>query len=284
MRFLIIDGYPEKSRDKFREVGSKLAWEYYADMLLAHMPDAAYDVVFPSDPGSQLSGGAGLSSYQGVMWTGCNLTIFHQDDERVVRMIELGRKIYEVGVPSFGTCWGIQMAAVAAGGEVKVNPKGREMGIGRKIRLTAEGRDHPFYAGKPPVFDGFISHYDEVSGLPPGSTLLASNDFTRVQALAVTHKQGTFWAIQYHPEYDLYAMARLIVAREERLIREGFFKDRDDMLLHVGRLEALHKEPERKDLRWQLAVDDDILDQGIRQCEVKNWLERLVIPTASGKK
>jgi GMP synthase (glutamine-hydrolysing) len=284
MHFLIIDGYPEKSRDKFREVGSKLAWEYYADMLLAQMPDATYDVIFPSDPGSQLPEGAGLESYQGVMWTGCNLTIFHHDDERVVRMIELGKKIYEVGVPSFGTCWGIQMAAVAAGGEVKVNPKGREMGIARKIYLTAEGRDHPFYTGKPPVFDGFISHYDEVTGLPPNSTLLASNDFTHVQALVVTHKQGTFWAIQYHPEYDLYAMARLIVAREARLIREGFFKDRDDMLQHVERLEALHKEPDRKDLRWQLAVDDDIIDQGIRQCEVKNWIERLVIPTASKKK
>ena len=284
MRFLIIDGYPEKSREKFREVGSKLAWEYYADMLLANMPDATYDVVFPSDPGTELPEGAGLSSYQGIMWTGCNLTIFHKDDERVTRMIELARKIYEVGVPSFGTCWGIQMAAVAAGGEVKVNPKGREMGIGRKIRLTAEGRDHPFYAGKPPVFDGFVSHYDEVTGLPPGSTLLASNDFTRVQALAVTHKQGTFWAIQYHPEYNLHAMARLIVAREERLVREGFFKDRDDMLRHVERMEALHKQPGRKDLRWQLAVDDDILDQGIRQCEVKNWLERLVIPSASRKK
>lgn len=284
MRFLIIDGYPEKSRDKFRAVGSKLAWEYYADMLLAHMPDATYDVLFPSDPGSELPGGAGLSSYQGVMWTGCNLTIFHHDDERVTRMIELARKIYEVGVPSFGTCWGIQMAAVAAGGEVKANPKGREMGIARKIYLTAEGMGHPFYAGKPPVFDGFISHYDEVTGLPPNSILLASNDFTRVQALAVTHQQGTFWAIQYHPEYDLRAMARLIVAREELLVKEGFFTGHDDLQNHVDRLEALQKDPGRKDLRWQLAVGDDIIDQGIRQCEVKNWIERLVIPTASGKK
>ena len=284
MHFLIIDGYPEKSRDKFREVGSKLAHEYYADMLLALLPDATHDVIFPSDPGSELPGGAGLESYQGIMWTGCNLTIFHHDDERVVRMIELARKIYEVGVPSFGTCWGIQMAAVAAGGEVKVNPKGREMGIARKIRLTEEGRDHPFFAGKPPVFDGFISHYDEVTGLPPNSTLLASNDFTRVQALTVTHQKGTFWAIQYHPEYDLHAMARLIVAREERLVREGFFTGHDDMQNHVERMEALHKEPGRKDLRWQLAVDDDIIDPGIRQCEVKNWLQRLVVPSASRQK
>jgi GMP synthase (glutamine-hydrolysing) len=249
-------------------------------MLLAHMPDASYDVLLPADPGCELPEGTALENYQGIMWTGCNLTIFHHDDQRVVGMIDLAKKIYEVGVPSFGTCWGIQMAAVAAGGEVKVNPKGREMGIGRKIYLTAEGISHPFYAGKPPVFDGFISHYDEVTGLPPNSTLLACNDFTHVQALAVTHQKGTFWAIQYHPEYHLHAMARLIVAREELLIREGFFKDRDDMLLHVERMETLHENPDRKDLRWQLAVDDDIIDPAIRQCEVKNWLERLVVPAA----
>jgi GMP synthase (glutamine-hydrolysing) len=284
MHFLIIDGYAQDSREKFRAVGSKLAWEYYADMLLAHMPDATYDVLFPSDPGPRLPEASSLESYHGVMWTGCNLTIFHHDDERVVRMIELAKKIYEVGVPSFGTCWGIQMAAVAAGGEVKVNPKGREMGIARKIFLTRKGRDHPFFAGKPPVFDGFISHYDEVTRLPPNSTLLASNDFTHVQALVVTHKKGTFWAIQYHPEYDLHAMARLIVAREELLVREGFFTGHDDMLNHVERMETLHENPGRKDLRWQLGVDDDIIDPGIRQCEVKNWLQRLVVPSASRQK
>jgi GMP synthase (glutamine-hydrolysing) len=284
MHFLIIDGYPEKSRAKFRAVGSKLAWEYYADMLRAHQPDATYDILLPSDPGSELPEGAGLSSYQGVMWTGCNLTIFNDHDERVVRMIELAKKVYSVGVPSFGTCWGIQMAAVAAGGEVKANPKGREMGIARKIHLTPEGIDHPFYAGKPPVFDGFISHYDEVTRLPPGATLLASNDFTHVQALVVTHQKGTFWAIQYHPEYDLHAMARLIVAREELLIKEGFFTNHDDVQNHVERMETLHQKPDRKDLRWQLAVGDDIIDPGIRQCEVKNWIERLVIPTASQRK
>ena len=52
----------------------------------------------------------------------------------------------------------MQMAAVAAGGEVRKNPHGREMGFARKLRLTAEGRVHPMYEGKPDVFDGFISH------------------------------------------------------------------------------------------------------------------------------
>jgi GMP synthase (glutamine-hydrolysing) len=279
LRFLIIDGYPKKSRDHFDETGVPYAWRQYADMLEAHMPEAGFDVLLPSDAGSELPSGAGLSGYSGVMWTGCNLTIY-DDDPRVRRMIELARKIYSVGVPSYGSCWGIQMAVVAAGGEVKLNPRGREMGLARKIQLTEEGARHPFMGGKPRVYDAFISHYDEVTTLPTGAQLLASNDFTRVQALAVTHQKGTFWAVQYHPEYCLHDMARLIVAREERLVREKFFKDGKELGELVAKMEALHTQPERRDLRWQLAIDDDVLDRTRRQIEFHNWLFELVVPRA----
>lgn len=279
LHFLIIDGYPKKSRDHFDATGMPHAWRQYADMLLAHMPDAAYDVLLPSDEGSRLPDGAGLDSYAGVLWTGCNLTIY-DDDPRVRRMIELAGQIYSRGVPSYGSCWGIQMAVVAAGGRVALNPRGREMGLARKIRLTDEGRGHPFMDGKPQVYDAFISHYDEVVELPPGARLLASNDFTHVQALEVTHRKGTFWAVQYHPEYCLHDMARLIVAREERLVREKFFTDGDDLRALVARMEALHAEPDRRDLRWQLAIDDDVLDHERRQIEFHNWLYKLVAPTA----
>ena len=278
LNFLIIDGYPEKSREHFTANGVLHAWEQYRDMLHFHMPEASCDVVFPSDNGSELPAGAALSGYDGVMWTGCNLTIF-DDDPRVRRMIELAGKIYEEGVPSYGSCWALQIAAVAAGGRVELNPKGREMGLARKIGLTPEGTGHPFYEDKPRVFDAFISHYDEVTDLPPGATLLASNDFTRVQSLCVTHRRGTFWAVQYHPEYSLFDMARLIVARRERLLREGFFSTPGELDTMVSRMEQLHAEPQRKDLRWQLAIDNDVLDQRRRQCEFHNWLHRLVLPT-----
>ena len=158
------------------------------------------------------------------------------------------------------------------------------MGLARKIHLTEAGRNHPFYQDKPPVFDGFISHYDEVTRLPPGALHLASNDFTRVQAAAVTHRNGTFWAVQYHPEYDLHEMARLLVAREERLLREGFFKEGAELVSLVERMEALHSAPERKDLRWQLAIDDDVLDADRRQIEFANWLRALVVPTAARRR
>lgn len=270
--------YPEESRQQFRDFDVRLAWEQYRDLLRQYLPDAAYDVLLPSDPGVEMPSKRDLESYHGILWTGCNLTIYDLDDPRVTRQIELAKAAYEVGVPGIGSCWGIQMAAAAAGGEVRANPKGREMGMARKIRLTREGQEHPMYVGKPSVFNHFVSHDDEVTELPPGGILLATNDFSRVQGLAVTHRAGTFWATQYHPEYNLYDMARLIAAREPRLVNQGFFRGHDDLMEYVERLEALAAEPDRKDLRWQLGIDDDVLSDRIRQCEFANWLEKLVLP------
>lgn len=279
LRFLIIDGYPKASREEFDRVGMKHAWRLYAEMLEKHLPGAEYSVWFPSDDPAP-PGGLGPQHYAGILWTGCNLTIYH-DEPRVTRQIEFARQSYEVGTPGFGTCWGVQMAAVAAGGVVRANPRGREMGLARKIHLTPDGLAHPMFEGKPPVFSGFISHLDEITELPPGARLLATNDFTRVQAIEVKHKKGVFWATQYHPEYDLHEMARLITAREPKLVPEGFFRDREDLARYVEKLEELHRNPGRKDLRWQLDIDDDVLSDQIRQVEFRNWIHKVVLKRAA---
>jgi GMP synthase (glutamine-hydrolysing) len=276
LKICIINGYPEKNRQALTDAGVAGADELYIRVLARLVPDVKIDVLMIVDPGASLPRGADIASYDAFIWTGSNLTIY-EDDPRVTRQIEFARQVFEVGRPSFGSCWGVQMAAVAAGGEVRKNPNGRELGFGRKIRLTAEGQAHPMYAGKPEVFDGFIMHLDEVSRVPSGARLLATNQHTPVQALEVRHKNGIFWATQYHPEYDLYEMARLFVARGESLIKEGFFADRSALEAKVARMETLGRHPDRKDLRWDLAVGDDVLVDRIRQCELRNWLEKLVM-------
>lgn len=281
LKICIINGYPEKNRQALTDAGVAGADDLYVRVLKKLIPDPKLDVFMIADLGSSLPGG-GIEAYDAFIWTGSNLTIY-EDDPRVTRQIEFARKVYEVGRPSFGSCWGVQMAAAAAGGEVRKNPRGRELGFGRKIRLTAEGRAHPMYEGKPDVFDGFIMHLDEVSRVPPGGRLLATNEHTPVQALEVRHKKGIFWATQYHPEYDLYEMARLFVARGEVLVKEGFFADRADLEAKVARMEILGRQPDRKDLRWDLAIGDDLLSPPIRQSELRNWLEKLVIPSVSSR-
>ena len=279
VRFLVIDGYARSAREELVAGGASMAADLYVQMLQRCLPGAACDVIFPSDPGASLPQGAALGQYDGIAWTGCSLTIYDDTDPRVPPQVDLARRAYEQGVPSFGSCWGAQIAVVAAGGQVRPHPQGREMGIARKISLTPEGRAHPLYEGKPSVFDGFISHVDEVTHLPPGAIHLASNSFTRVQAVAVTHARGTFWGLQYHPEYDLHELARLTFCRIDKLVRGGFFRDRAAALAYVDRLETLHADPSRTDLAWLLGIDADVTDETVRCCEVRNWIDRLVLPT-----
>ena len=56
-----------------------------------------------------------IKNYDGVLWPGCNLTVYHNHDERVVKMVDLCKVAYEVGVPQFGSCWAAQIAVYAAG-------------------------------------------------------------------------------------------------------------------------------------------------------------------------
>ena len=280
----ILNGYPQASRDNFDLQGVGHPHTLYRDFFVRTIPDVNIDVLFIADPGETLPEGTGLTSYDGYIWTGSDLTIYHLDDQRVTRQIELARAIFRAGVPSYGSCWGIQIAAVAAGGEVQKNPRGREWGIARDIELTDDGKHSRLLAGKPQHFDGFIMHLDEVTRLPQGGRLLAGNAHTRVQALAVRHKKGTFWATQYHPEYNLLEMARLIAARAEPLVAEGFFADVEAVQAYAKSMAALHHDPNSESIRKELDIGDDIIDPHIREQELRNWLDDMVLPSAGKKR
>ena len=278
-RFLVLDGYSKEGREDLRSGGATTAGELYARMLKACAPKGAeVDIVCPADPGAALPAGAAIGQYDGIAWTGSSLTVF-ADDPKVTTQIEFAKAAFDARVPGFGSCWAAQIAVVAAGGRCDVNPKGREMGIARKIALTPEGRAHPLYSGKKSVFDAFISHDDEITHLPPSGSLLASNGHTQVQAVSVTHKGGVFWGLQYHPEYDLHELARLCYCRKQKLTERGFFRDMDAAQAYVDRLEALHQNPGRKDIAWLLGIDADVMNEDIRRAEVRNWIDLLVLPT-----
>ena len=278
-RFLVLDGYDKEGREDLQSGGATTAGELYARMLMDCAPKGAeVDILCPADPGAALPAGAAIAQYDGIAWTGSSLTVF-SDDPKVAPQIEFAKAAFDARVPGFGSCWAAQIAVIAAGGRCDVNPKGREMGIARKIALTPEGRAHPLYSGKKSVFDAFISHDDEITHLPPSGLLLASNSHTQVQAVSVTHNGGVFWGLQYHPEYDLHELARLCYCRKQKLTDRGFFSDLDAAQAYVDRLEALHQDPGRKDIAWLLGIDQDVMNPDIRRAEVRNWIDLLVLPS-----
>ena len=278
VNLLVVEGYARESRDTLAQSGMALASDLYKSMLLSIAPNANVDIVTPADTDSALPSGAQLGSYDGVAMTGSNLSVLDCDNPSVRNQVDLQKVVFDEGVPSFGSCWALQIGTIAAGGEVRVNPKGREMGFARKVRVTEDGANHPLYKGKPPVFDSFASHEDEVISLPPESTVLSGNHISSVQALEITSGKGTMWALQYHPEYDTGELASLIRCREERLIRMGFFSDAESLNEYADKLDLLREDPQRKDTAWELGIDTDILDPSVRQLEVRNWIEALVLP------
>ena len=275
---LVLDGYSKEGREGLAAGGATTAGELYRQMLRHWCPSAEVDVLCPADPNASLPAGTALEQYDGVAWTGSSLTVYH-DTTEVQQQVEFARAVFNAQIPSFGSCWAAQIAVVAAGGHCQLHPHGREMGIARKISLTPEGMAHPMYRGKKKVFDAFISHDDEITHMPASGLVLAGNDFTRIQAVSVSHQGGMFWAPQYHPEYDLHELARLCFCRKQNLVDKGFFRDLDAAQQYVDLLELLHTDPARKDIAWLLGIDQDVMNRDIRQAEVHNWIELLVLPS-----
>ncbi len=278
LKFQIINGYPKPSRERLDEAGVMQAHDLYLGFLQKMLPNSSFEVIYPADADFSLPSQAELKKMDGFVWTGSDQTVYKKTPE-VTRQIDLAKAIYQAGVPQFGSCWATQIAVVAAGGKARANPKGREWNIAKNIRLTEAGKKHPMYKGKPEQFDAFIMHLDEVSELTEGTELLATNDYTHVQSVAVKHLNGEFWAPQYHPEFNLQAMAGLVAARKEAITAEGFANNEDEIIELTDKLFALANDPDNKELRQELDIADDILDDDIRQLEVANWIKYLVLPS-----
>lgn len=278
-RFLVVEGNVREASEALEKAGATPFGPLYARTLQTLHPGAVCDIIRPADPDGGLPAGTALTDYDGIAWTGSALNAY-KTEPPVTRQIELARTVFDSGVPYFGSCWALQVAVVAAGGVVRKHPKGREMGVARKIHLTAEGHGHAMYAGKKPVFEAVCIHQDEVETLPAGATLLASNDHSQVQAAEIRHGKGSFWGIQYHPEYDLHELGHIFLRYKQALSEQGWFATPAAVEDFAAKCDALAADPDgRKDLRWQLGADDDVLDAAIRLREIGNWIEHRVLPS-----
>lgn len=273
----MVDGYAEEGREQLRDAGVTLGSELYERMLLRCSPkEATVDIVYPDDDDFDMD--MDLSPYDGVAWNGSSLTI-HTGEWSPEKQIEFRKRQFRHPVPSFGSCWAVQVAACAVGGRCAASPKGREHGISRKITLTPEGRAHPMFTGKPSTFDALTFHNDEVTHLGI-ATNLARNGWSEVQAIEVTPPDGggVFWGVQYHPEYSLHDLACLIHSRTSKLVEAGYYEDEAAVDAYVADLKALHHDPSLKHVAHRLGVDADVMDEGVRWVEVRNWIRLMVVP------
>jgi GMP synthase (glutamine-hydrolysing) len=282
LRFLIVDGNVSAIRETHIRNFGMTPGASYAEALQDIAPGAVHDIVLPADEGANLPAGEGLEGYDAVFLTGSALNLYDMTPD-ITRQIELMRSIYASGTPCFGSCWGIQVGAAAAGGTVRKNPRGREIGIARAITKTAAGREHPMLAGRPAIFDVPCTHLDEVETLPQGATLLASNSVSEVQAVEIRVNGSVFWGVQYHPEFSLTELVSIMRRRREALVREGFFADPAEADAHMDDLVAIDADRSRKDIAWRLGLGEEVLDDARRKTELRNFIEHLVMPAKAAR-
>lgn len=272
-KILLMEGNIAERRAKGAALGVRSSSEIYEESLRAHFPALEIDIFNPEDP---LPGQNALAAYDGMVIGGSGLHAY-DTDFAVTNQIALVREAAETGLPIFGSCWGLQIAAIAAGGEVAYHPVGREVGFARKICVTDAGRDHPMFARKGPVFDAPCIHYDEVTRLPEGATLLATNSHSEVQAALIPLANSVIWAVQYHPEFDAAHLADLYRMFADDMVGQGFFANEAELEAYCAALTKLHREPDNAALAWQLGVDADITDDVRRRAEIIAWVETCVL-------
>ena len=277
-RLLVIEGNTPQTMAEHVAAGGVPASDGYAALLRDLLPSAQIQICYPADVSAVVPRGEALEGYDGIAITGSGLHVYNGGPE-VARQIELVRAALDSGTPVFGSCWGLQVLTAAAGGSIRRNPKGREIGFGRGIRLTEVGRKHPMYVGKAEVFNAPTVHLDEVETLPPGMTVLASNAVSQVQSAEIRTIRVVAWGVQYHPEYPLHELAVIVRRIGTRLIDEGFFADERDLNGFAAELDALHNDPSSKRLAWRHGISSNVLDRKLRTSEIANWIEFQVLPT-----
>jgi GMP synthase (glutamine-hydrolysing) len=277
-RLLVIEGNSPQTMAEHLAAGGVPASDNYAKLLRDLLPGAHVDICYPADVAAALPEGQSLEGYDGVAITGSSLHLYNRGPA-VDRQVDLVRAIFETGTPVFGSCWGLQVITTAAGGVVRKNPKGREIGFGRRIKLTEPGRKHPMYVGKPEVFNAPTVHLDEVETVAPGTTVLATNAVSDVQSAEIKYNGTTAWGVQYHPEYPLREVATIVRRIGPRLIDEGFFLNTADIETFASDLDTLDRNPNDKRLSWRHGISRNVLEKKLRTGEVANWLEFGELPT-----
>jgi GMP synthase (glutamine-hydrolysing) len=103
------------------------------------------------------------------------------------------KRVFELGVPVLGICYGLQFMVYALGGKVRPAAK-REYGHA-KVELQCS--DSQLFRGLPKLLAVWMSHGDSAEELPPGFRLTAR---TPNALAAIENPEKKMWAVQFHPE------------------------------------------------------------------------------------
>ncbi|MBZ5573269.1 MAG: glutamine-hydrolyzing GMP synthase [Acidobacteriia bacterium] len=122
----------------------------------------------------------------GIVLSGGPASVYDRDAP------EADKRLFDLGVPVLGICYGLQFMVYALGGKVRGAEK-REYGHAA-VDIKDDSR---LFQGLPRQLNVWMSHGDEAVDLPPGFHLTASSPNA---VAAIENAEKRMWAVQFHPE------------------------------------------------------------------------------------
>jgi GMP synthase (glutamine-hydrolysing) len=105
---------------------------------------------------------------------------------------EVDPGIFELGVPTLGICYGMQLMARDLGGAVD------RTGVSEFGKTELEATDSELFHDLPPEQTVWMSHRDSVTAPPEGAAVTASSPSTPIAAFE--HRARRLYGVQFHPE------------------------------------------------------------------------------------
>jgi GMP synthase (glutamine-hydrolysing) len=122
----------------------------------------------------------------GIILSGGPCSVYDQDAPTT------DRRVFDLGLPVLGICYGLQLMVHILGGKVKAADK-HEYGHA-DVEIKDDSR---LFTGLPKKLSVWMSHGDEAVDLPSGFRLTASSPNA---VAAIENPEKKFWAVQFHPE------------------------------------------------------------------------------------
>lgn len=139
-------------------------------------PNSAMDEIKDSDP-------------QGIILSGGPSSIYEEGSPKV------DKRIFELGIPVLGICYGMQFMVHSLGGKVGGAGK-REYGFAEFRVKKWEG----LFEGVSETTKCWMSHGDSTEKLPDGFEATGSTENTEIAAAA--DEKRKFYGLQFHPEVE----------------------------------------------------------------------------------